>query len=154
MANMAKQAMIQREVEVNRKDMIVALEKNREKHIETYHKALAGYKEAAAKKLKQDGEDARRRLEKNLQQVAADIAEFDPERPNKFGDHFVLIQQVVMTLPVPQNYSSFYDAAIDIARWDVNETLKLSYAEFNCFVRDQWDWTGEFRETTMSYLGR
>lgn len=151
MAHLAKQALQERETEVKREDLLKTLIENREKHVKLYHEALAGYKAAAAQKLREDGEKARHQLEKNLKHVAAEIEEFDPERPSRFGDHVVLIQQVVMTMPVPKCYAAAYDAAIDMARWDVNPTMKLSFAEFNCFVRDQWDWKSDFTETALHY---
>lgn len=154
MAILAKQALQEREIEVDRQDLIKILQKNREDHIKTYKEALAGYKEAAAKKLKSDGEDARRALEKNLARVAGEIEEFNPDDPARFGDHFVLIQQVVMTLPVPRCYADAYDAALAIANWDVNKTLKLSFGEFNCFVRDKWNWMEEFKTISERYAAK
>ena len=151
MAHMAKQAMQEREIEVNRVRLIETLTENREKHIKAYREALAGDKAAAAAKLKEDAQAARDQLEKNVNRVAIEIETFDPERPNRFADTTVLIQQFIMTLPVPRCYASAYDAAIDIAKWDVNDTITLAYSEFNCFVRDQWEWTEDFSVTNARY---
>ena len=43
------------------------------------------------------------------------------------------------------------DAAIDMAKWDVRETLELTHAEFTCFVRDQWDWKSGFEAISQIY---
>lgn len=152
MANLAKQAMRERDVEVDRKKLIETLETNKNRHVELYNEAIAGYKEAARSKLKEDGERARQKLEKNLARVGEAIEDFDPDKPHKFTDYFTLVEQVVMTLPVPKSYEAAYDAAIDIAKWDVNETMKLTFAEFNCFVRDEWDWKDNFLEVSNSYI--
>lgn len=151
MGQRAIQDLQSREVEVNRKSLIDTLKKNKESHIKTYNESLTGYKKAATAKLKEDGLAATTQLEKRLKQVEADIEEFDPEKPHEFSDHFILIQQVVMTLPVPQSYAAEYEAAIDIAKWDVNDTMKLTFAEFQCFVRDEWDWKSEFLAISKSY---
>lgn len=42
-------------------------------------------------------------------------------------------------------------AAIDMAKWDIRETLVLTHAEFTCFVRDQWDWKSGFEAVSMLY---
>ena len=52
---------------------------------------------------------------------------------------------------MPRSYEEEYDAAIDMAKWDVRTTLELTYAEFNCFVRDQWDWQSDFQVTNALY---
>ncbi len=140
-----------REIEVDRKLLIGILERNLQNHIIAYKEALNGYKKVALIKLHADGERAKRELEKRLKRIASDIEEFDPEKPHQFSDNFVLIQQVFMTLSVPKSYVAEYEAAIDIAKWDVNDTMKLTFAEFQCFVRDVWDWTKEFQTTNMSY---
>lgn len=153
MGQQAKLDMEERSVEVNREKLIETLKTNKEKHIEEYKKALIGYREVATAKLKEDGEIARTELENNLKQIADDIQGFDPEKPHRFSDHFILIQRVIMTLSVPKSYADMYGAAIDMALWDVNDNLKLTYFEFQCFVRDKWDWTEDFQTTNMSYSG-
>lgn len=39
-------------------------------------------------------------------------------------------------------------------KWDVNETMKLSAAEFNCFVRDEWDWKPNFEAVSAIYKAK
>ena len=52
---------------------------------------------------------------------------------------------------VPRCFKDEYDDAIDMAKWDVRETLVLTYAEFTCFVRDEWDWKSGFEAVSMIY---
>lgn len=151
MGQIARMDLHDRIIEVDRKNLVEILAANRERHIEEYRVALAGYREAATKKLDEDGHAAIKSLVENLKRIAVDIETFDPDKPHQFTDRFILIKQVIMSLPVPKSYADMYASAISIANWDVNDTLKLTYAEFECFVRNQWDWTEEFQATNSSY---
>ena len=62
------------------------------------------------------------------------------------------MDSISVEMRVPRCYDKEYDAAIDMAKWDVRETLELTHAEFTCFVRDQWDWTSEFTAISAMYL--
>ena len=65
----------------------------------------------------------------------------------------IQIDGISVEMKVPRSYAKEYDAAIDMAKWDVRETLELSHAEFTCFVRDQWDWKAGFEAVSMLYKG-
>ncbi len=149
MANQARQDQKKREVKVDRERLLETLKSNREKHIQQYEEALAGYQEQALAKLQKAKETALARMEKNFQKVQLDLEDFDPE--SKTSDYIELIQSEVIHLPVPRNYSKEYDAAIDIAQWEVEETMTLTFAEFQCFVRDVWEWSEDFYSNTVSY---
>lgn len=151
MAEFAKAEMQRRTVEVKRLDLIVKLSENREKHLKDYHEALDGYKIAALQQLEVDGDRAQRYLQRRLKEIKEQINEFDANNPQEFSDYFILLQEVIMTLPVPQCHVEEYDTAIGIAKWDVNETLKLSYAEFRCFIQDDWDWKSQFMDLQFRY---
>lgn len=140
-----------RTVEVNRLKLIETLKTNREKHAKSYEAAILGYKGAAISKLQEANAEAHRALDKNLQKCLIELQDFNPERAEQQADRLILVQQFAVDLKVPRNYTDSYDAAIALAEWDVRETLELSYSEFQCFVRDIWDWTEEFHMTAMSY---
>lgn len=117
---MALQDQSERVVQVARTKLLEALRANREKHVREYNEAVAGYKALALE-----------RLDKAHREVSRQ-------------DRLVLVEQVCVNLRVPRNFADKYDAAIDMAEWDVRETLELTHAEFQCFVRDVWEWTDEF----------
>lgn len=150
MARQARQAQINREIEVDRKKLIDALKANRERHIAQYNEAVEGYRDAALAILSKAKASAVARMEKNFERIRVDLENFNPEEGA--SDRITLIQSETVDLPVPRNYSKDYDAAIDIAEWDVNDKLKLSFAEFQCFVRDEWDWTIDFVSNSAMYV--
>lgn len=151
MANYAKAEMEKRKITVNRLQLVEVLKSNKERHIATYEEALKGYKEEALAKLEHDAEVARQVLEKTVKKVRSELEEFDPDKIGMFGDSFILIKQVVMNLPLPRCYAAEYDAAIAMAAWDTRDELELSFAEFQCFVRDEWDWKGSFEAVVKNY---
>lgn len=151
MASMALKDQTERTVQVKREQLIAQLTMNREKHLADYKIALSGYKEAAKAKLRKGYEDAKASLDKNVNRGIEDLEAFDSRDPRKQLDYLVLVVGVNVEMKVPRNYTSQYDAAIDMANWDVRETLELTHAEFQCFVRDVWDWTNDFYTTNATY---
>lgn len=154
MAMQAKADQQKRIIEVNRAKLVETLKSNREKHVKEYKEALEGYKTLALEKLQKGYEDAKVKLEKNLIRGRESLQEFNPDNPENTSDYLTLVDAIQITLKVPQNYSDEYDAAIDMANWDVRETLELSHAEFTCFVRDEWDWSRDFFATSSMYKSK
>jgi hypothetical protein len=152
MAGMAQQDLRQRKVEVNRAKLIETLKLNREKHIKEYEEAKAGYKSALLEKLENAVEEARKNIEKQYGKRKAEIGELTDDDISTQEDYVRLLDAVTIQMKVPRSYAKEYDAAIDIATWDVRETLELSNAEFTCFVRDEWDWKTEFAATSQMYM--
>ena len=137
MAAIAQQDLRKRTVEVNRLKLIETLKSNRGKHVKEYEEAKAGYKSAL--------------LEKQYEKRKVEIGAINDEDIEKQEDYVQLLAAVTIHMKVPRSFAKEYDAAIDIANWDVRETLELSHAEFTCFVRDEWDWKVEFTATSKMY---
>lgn len=151
MANMAMRDQSERKIEVNREKLIVTLTANRASHVAKYQEAVDGYKEAALAKLGEAHKEAVKSLKKNVGRVKSLIDDFDPTKRG-VTDHMTLVNEISVQLAVPRNFEKEYDAAIDMAKWDVRETLELTHSEFQCFVRDQWDWTADFTRSTIAYM--
>ena len=151
MANMALKNLQERVVEVDREQLVAILTTNREKHLKDYREAVAGYREAAIEKLTKGYEFAKQKLENNLKIAKAKIEQFDEANPRASSDYLDLVEGQSVELKVPRNFCKEYDAAIDMAKWDVRKTLELTHAEFQCFVRDEWLWSNEFLAVSASY---
>jgi hypothetical protein len=150
MANQAMRDQEERKIEINRKMLLSKLHQNREKHKADYLEALQGYKALALEKLEEAHNKAKRELQKNVARVRQDLEEFDPNNP-KTHDHLTLVNAIYVELRVPRDFTAKYDAAIDMVEWDVRDTLELTHAEFQCFVRDVWEWTEVFHTTNQLY---
>ena len=150
MAHMAKLDQQERKVNVKRTDLVEALKTNLEKHLKEYEEAVQAYKTLATERLNEEQRKATEKLDKHYRKALEKISEFDPESDGN-TDYFELVPHVVVTMKIPRNYSEEYKAAIDMFRWDTRDEVELSYAEFNCFVRDKWDWTSDFKFVNETY---
>jgi len=140
-----------RTVEVNRIKLIATLEANRVKHIQDFNEAMTGYKAALLGKIDEAFSDAKKQLEVKYQKTKERVTEFNDADIAKQRDSFSILDGIAVEMRVPRSYVKEYDAAIDIAKWDVNDTLELTHAEFTCFVRDEWDWKSGFEAVSTMY---
>lgn len=151
MANAVRVDLEKRVVKVNRLDLIKTLESNLAKHVQDYKEAMAGYKAVLLAKIDAAFSDAQKLLEKKHKETKERVAEFTDADISKQRDIFTLIEGITVEMSVPRSYAKEYEAAIDMAKWDVRETLELTHAEFTCFVRDQWDWKSGFEAVSTMY---
>jgi hypothetical protein len=151
MAHRALNNQMTRVVRVNRKQLVETLKTNRAKHVSEFKAAMAGYKAAALKKVDEAFGGLSDRLARRRTEVTDNINSFTPETADAFGDALVILNAVVVNLKVPVSYAEAYGAAIDMAEFDTRDELELSGAEFQCFCRDVWDWSDEFRTTSTLY---
>lgn len=152
MAMKALHNQMNRIVRVNRQKLIETLKQNREQHIKQFNEAMDGYKEVAMKEIAKAFDKLADRLDKRRKELEKEIESFSPETAENFSDHLVILQSVTVNMKVPVSYADAYDAAIDMANFDVRDDLELSGAEFQCFCRDVWDWSNDFTATSAMYL--
>lgn len=153
MAAKALSHQMTRIIRVYRIKLLETLEKNRAEHLKVFNEAMAGYKELALKKIDEAFVGLEARLQKRKDDIVKRVESFTPETADEFSDYFVVLEQVIVNLKKPLSYVDAYDAAIDMAKFDTRDELELSGAEFQCFVRDVWDWTHEFSATNFAYTG-
>ena len=151
MASQALRDQQERIIQVNRKELIDTLKKNRELHIQEYEIAKKGYRETLRKKIISSFDEAISSIEKKRLSMLSWAESLTDAEISKVNDYFTLLNGINLEMRVPRSYAKEYDAAIDIAAWDVRDVLELSYAEFQCFVRDEWDWKQEFQQTSALY---
>lgn len=140
-----------RTVKVDRELLIKTLVENRKKHIENYNNAMVGYKDALLLNIDRAFSDAKVTIEEKYKNTRNRVLKFKEEDIAKQRDHFSLVDSITVEMKVPKSFAKDYDAAIDMAKWDVRETLELTHAEFTCFVRDEWDWKSGFEAISMQY---
>jgi hypothetical protein len=151
MAAIAQRDQENRTIEVKRMELLETLIANRESHIADYEEAKNGYTAALLDKVNKAFEEAKLALSKKHEAATARVSGLTEADIENQRDSFTLIDAVYVEMKVPRCFEDEYDAAIDMVRWDVRETLVLTYAEFTCFVRDQWDWKSGFEAVSMIY---
>lgn len=139
----------EREVSVNRQKLLVALKENRKKHISDYIAAVAGYKVQATKRLAALKTKIIDSVNDNFSSIQSRIERFDPDDP--LQDKVVLTSVTSFDLQVPRSHEEAYDVAIQMAEWEVSETITLTQSQFECFVLDSWDWKTSFDVLNKSY---
>lgn len=144
----------QRSVQVKREELIKTLEKNKEQHVKNYELAKAGYREVLLKKIEEAFGNAMTSLKSHYESSKHRIQNLTDDQLQKQNDYLTLVNAVQVEMKVPRCYAKEYDIAIDIAKWDVRDVLELSSAEFQCFVRDVWEWSDDFQTTSAMYVGQ
>lgn len=151
MAHKALQHQMSRTVEVDRLELLRTLKENRLRHIEAYNEAMKGYKEMALAKVEEVFFGIYEKIDEAKAKIVKKLNTFSPETADKFSDRLIILQGEYIDLEVPRSFEEHYDAAIDMASFDVRDTLELSGAEFQCFCRDVWDWSYEFSNSVSNY---
>lgn len=155
MRDMMNMGLGERTVTVNRKNLLEKLRENRDKHQREYRESLEGYRALAQERLVRLREKALRDVEENFDLIATKLEKFDPEdEDRRLGDMVTLLQSMSFSLKVPQDHTRSYDVAIEMAEWEVNETVELMQSQFQCFVLDDWEWQQEFKQLNKTYASR
>ena len=77
--------------------------------------------------------------------VQAVTLAIEKEAPVRFEANF--------GLSAPEDHTADYDAAIEMLEWHEEPQVVLSVHEFQCYVRNKWDWTSRHRATVAAYSG-
>lgn len=125
-----------KEVKVNRKKLLETLQTNLTSHKAAFEDALAGYYEQKNQKLAA--------LAKAT--AAADANSTDDTRRAVHHAYHEF-----SSLPKPQDHSESYELAIEIMTWEEENEVKLSINDFQCYVRDKWNWKDQFRASVLNY---
>ena len=123
-------------VTVLRKDLLTTLEGNLTTHKEVYEEAMSGYADAKVTKLSElhivTSQATRENTEANRKAVHEAYARY-------------------AHLSRPQDHSESYELAIEIMKWETEEKIELNINDFQCYVRDKWDWKNSFKGSVVAY---
>ena len=115
-----------RTIKVDKKELLSHLRANRTAHIVAFDEAMVGYRKELVTCLGQMLKKA-----KNQEDV----------------DHRVNIVR-------PTDFTEFYDNAITMLEWTVDEFIELDMNEFNQYIQDEWSWKQNFNLTNSLYAGK
>lgn len=108
---------------IRRLTLLTRLKENRENHRKVFDQAVIGYRKMAIAELDRSIADA------------------------KAGKKIKLFIQ----LTEPQDHTGEYDSIIDLYEMVEDDFIELEFGDFLRFVRDQWEWTAQFTQTTSMY---
>ena len=86
----------------------------------------------------------------NFDLIKTKIERLNPE-DESIRDTVTLLNAMTFSLEVPKDHSKSYEIAIQMAEWEVNETIELTQSQFQCFVLDDWEWTVKFKHLNTVY---
>lgn len=142
----------ERTVTVRRDKLLATLKDNLERHKASYDSAVAGYKNTAKAELERHVVKSHKSIDDSAAMIVAKIDRFDPSDP--LSDTVTLLSGISFRLDVPRDHSKSYEVAIQMAEWEVGDTIELTQSQFQCFVLDDWDWKVDFENVTRSYIGK
>lgn len=123
-------------VTVLRKDLLNTLQENLTLHKELFAESMKGYKDAKISRM-------------NDLSLAASQATRENTQPNRKAVHEAY--NAYAHLSVPQDHSESYELAIEIMKWETEEKIELNINDFQCYVRDRWDWKNSFVGSVNAY---
>lgn len=110
---------------MNRSELLDTLRTNRDEHVALHKKALVRYEAALVKELK-----------KQLARAEA----------KKKVNHSFLFK-----FPVPESHEASFNQVIDLLEHDVRDEIELSRADFQRFMRNEWEWSNQWATTNSTY---
>ena len=108
----------------NKMQLLEAMRKNRDTHLEDFQLAKQEYKKQSIKLLQ------------------------DKLNAIESSDNLVVCK---VDLPKPQCWADDYDRAIQAFDMTTETEIELTSQEFCQLVRDEWDWKDDFNRITASY---
>jgi hypothetical protein len=112
-----------RQIEVNKKDLIEKIRKNKKNHVETYEKAVIAYKVEALKQL--------------------EVLKSEVENGSL---------EIKLNLVSPVNNAENYDKIIEMFDWEVKDVVTLEQKEFLEYVQDETEFAVRAKFLNESYL--
>ena len=111
------------QVTVSRSHLLKVIERNREKHVKHYQRALVVFRSRLIATLKKALARARSGARVRLP----------------------------IHLPSPVSYAREYDVVIGMLRMSTDKSVEITPSQYRQFVRDEWDWKHDFVANTMRY---
>jgi len=111
-------------VVVNKRDLIKALQANRENHRAEFEKALDGFEKTAVEILKARLAEAKKGIKRAIS----------------------------VNLPMPEDHTRDYDRRIRMYEMDIEDNVELTEAEFAQYVQDDWGWKQQWTTSNTAYM--
>jgi len=117
-------------IRVKKDRLLAALQQNLETHKANYREAVVGYESAQDLALAHLAEQSAKGRG-NLNQIEK-------------------AWEKLRKLVEPRSYEDSYKQAIALMEWEERVEIELSLNDFECYVRDNWDWKATFNHAYFS----
>jgi hypothetical protein len=137
-------------IKVSKSELLTIVRDNKKKHDEIYEAAEQGYWVDAEEFLKKYQKEQLTVMKKNYQKTVKDLKKQVTKElrmvEQKKKDGFFYMRK-----PFPENHSDDYQGAIRRLELSVEPEVELENSEFDCYVRNKWQWRTSFLATNSSY---
>jgi|SRR5579862_7246620 len=138
-------------ITVSKSELLDIVKDNKKKHDEIYEAAEAGFwleaEETLKKQLKEQLTLYRKNYRKNVKDLKKQIAnEMEAVREKKKDYYLSYFRK-----PFPENHSDDYQGTIRRLELSVEPRVELENTEFDCYVRNKWQWRNSFLNTNTFY---
>lgn len=111
------------DITIEKKRLLEIIKTNRKVHLEEYEKANEAYRASAIAEMKANLKEAQKGGEIN---------------------HYISASR-------PTSFVENYDTVISMLELTEDETITLTYHEFQQYVEDKWSWRGAFEAVNSAY---
>ena len=137
-------------VKVSKSELLGIVIDNKKKHDEIFEAAEQGYWLDAQEFLQKYQKDQLVQLKKNHLKVVKDLKkqvskELRMVEQKKKDGYFY------MRKPFPENHSDDYEGTIKRLELSIEPEIELESNEFDCYVRNKWQWRQSFLTTNSGY---
>lgn len=137
-------------IKVSKSELLDIVKDNKKKHDEIYEAAEAGYWLEAEENLKKQLKEQLTNFKKNYQKQVKDFKK-------QISKELKMVEQkkkdgyTYMRKPFPENHSDDYQGTIKRLELSVEPHIELENNEFDCYVRNKWQWRTSFLNTNSYY---
>ena len=137
-------------IKVSKTELLDIVQDNKKKHDEIYTAAEHGYwidaKEFLLKHQREQMEQLKRNYLKTVKDLKKQVAKELKMVEQKKKDGYFYMRK-----PFPENHSDDYQGTIRRLELSVDKEIELENSEFDCYVRNKWQWRNSFLGTNSSY---
>lgn len=123
-------------VNVDRQELLSKLQANLKTHRELFAESCRGYEDTKVSRL--------RALQAATNTAVSNNTEVNRKAVHEAYNAFSQLQR-------PVDHSESYELAIEIMKWEKKDNVDLSINDFQCYVRDKWNWKEQFRNSVLNY---
>lgn len=144
---------------VEKTKLLETVRANKEKHALIYEAACSGYWIEAQERLEQKKLEFGSGIAKLEQDFTFRASEnekaFADRKEKELKDYNVYLQfSTKLNLSYPTNHLNDYDRTITMLEFSVADKVSLPIADFEKYVRNNWEWKNDFCASNQSYVGR
>jgi len=133
-------------VQVEKPRLILTLQENMAKHQREYREAVVGYNQEMVVLLRRLKDDVSKSLA-IWERPSRDL----PTTATVNLEEIHEVQSEITSLELPRDHSDSYQQAIALMDWETRDTIELSINDFECYVRDNWNWMTSFKNSVANY---